>query len=455
MSQRVRSCQHSHERKGCKVNTLRSAASRRTRLTSALTMLLLSSLALVGACAPRIAVRIEDSTAAGDPLNVPGLRRFLDDSKPTPLHVVLVHGMGQGALPTAASDEATGDPPCIGRGTGPYQSTMQDLLPSLLSRLGAEDDCVQIAAQRSYGGVRHYRSHTISLGPDCPVDAPIELPEGTNCSRIVFHELNYASYFVFDDSNPYSLPGGAAVGQVEDKSHLFWNDVLLTEHAVGLNRRLKAQLVTWGLADATTYLDPYKRQEITNQMSVALLNIAWDAGSGGSPLVFLTRSLGSKVLFDSLARLYDLHYKPEDPNRSGQPPLLENTHAVFMLANQLPLLELGTTFDRDPAQRGEWLHRWMEVSGGASERVAIEPKELYLVALSDPNDPLTFRIAPTVRQYTSNPFGETETIKLIGADISVPIGTNWFNLFVDPVEAHSGHLRNELVLSILVDGWLD
>jgi hypothetical protein len=64
---------------------------------------------------------------------------------------------------------------------------------------------------------------------------------------------------------------------------------------------------------------------------------------------------------------------------------------------------------------------------------ASRPKQI--VAFSDPSDVLTYTVPQLPPVTVLNVFDRNET--------------NWFNLFVNPLKAHSGHSANPRVLSYL------
>jgi hypothetical protein len=348
---------------------------------------------LIASCTPLLQYQVIYSTEEHDS-SFSGLRAYLDQANANgqALHVVLLHGMGLGEPDEGESLYDTGF------------------------------SVSELPTKTLYDQVRVYR-YQASLGG----------------KKIVFHEINYAAYLAFPAGQfPYGKSWPV------DKRILYNNDKLLTRYAVPYNELIKTKIITWGFADATTYLDSKKREIITTNVAEALKDINEESTNG--TVSFITQSLGSKVLFDSLARLYGLGVPKPPGIASDDIDILKNTQSIYMMANQLPLLELGTNVDH-PLE-GESLYQWERLfqSSKISDTNFSTPKQLTIVAFSDPNDLLTFPIGPTIQQYV----GTNTTLRAI--DIAIPISTPIAGLFSDPVMAHTWHFHNSSVMGLLING---
>ncbi|MEJ7804730.1 MAG: hypothetical protein WKG03_02255 [Telluria sp.] len=169
-----------------------------------------------------------------------------------------------------------------------------------------------------------------------------------------------------------------------------------------LNARLKTSLVTYGFSDATMYLGPVGERlrtaiaggvcavvnDLTGQARYfEPMHTAGPVGRSGNraftstelcavrgtavpqPLTIITKSLGSRVLFDILT-------SERTPALASKLDLISNDELeVFMFANQIPLLGVGRL-----AQPKNKAAPWA--------------KKLKFIAVSEINDVLTYELVP-------------------------------------------------------------
>jgi hypothetical protein len=344
-----------------------------------------------------------------------GLRDYLNVHNK--LHVVFIHGMGLGR-PDMTFEEL-------------YSSPKDDEIVAIVHAFG-------------------WGNSVLTRMDKSPPDSLVKVFRyeiSTNDQGLIFHVINYARFFAFSpETSPYDGIEDTVIGN--SKKTLYENDLPLSrEGAIG-NATLKKGLITWGLADAATFLDFYKRAVITDELAQVLRTIYLEVNPPDKPangtLCFITQSLGSKVLFDTLAKIYDLNI-PREPGLSPPTPfdILGNTQTIYMMANQLPLLELGTEVD----QSYEWEELFRGNKGNKIGNTGFSvPDALTLVAYSDPNDLLTYPIVPTIRQFVG------ERTKLTAIDVMVNNSVSIFGLFGDPLRAHTGHFDNRMLMNYLVEG---
>ncbi len=165
--------------------------------------------------------------------------------------------------------------------------------------------------------------------------------------------------------------------------------------------------------------------------------------------VFITHSLGSRAIMDSLQRTVRRAGDPEfHDNRDVQrltDALREREFQLFMLSNQLPLLEAG----QDP----------QEITGAAAEFCGPDAprsherffKSLQMVAFSDPNDVMSYPIPETwVARYVDSrlcPKVTNITINIASVKSLFGLGT-----FANPLTAHTGYDEDERVGSLMAKG---
>jgi hypothetical protein len=170
--------------------------------------------------------------------------------------------------------------------------------------------------------------------------------------------------------------------------------------------------------------------------------------------VVISHSLGSRITIDGFQRIADMLKHPEKYDISGQMTAattgameaLRNKHVpIFMLSNQLPVLQLGRELPEVIGQKTAYCQ-----PDGAHyiERML---SETSIIAFSDPNDLLSYGI--------SRDFGEKYLDSRLCADITnVTINVakviNAFDIqgFANPLEAHVGYTKDDRVIALIANG---
>jgi hypothetical protein len=164
--------------------------------------------------------------------------------------------------------------------------------------------------------------------------------------------------------------------------------------------------------------------------------------------VFITHSLGSRITTDGLQRLTQVveaegRERPEVARVSQS--FQDRGVKVFMLANQLPLLQSGL----EPASVQGAVPAYCQPDGADFAHRAF--KETELIAFSDPNDLLSYPIPDAfVRDHVDSrlcPKQVNVTINI--ARISSLLG---FGEFANPLAAHSDYDDDERVIGLITRG---
>lgn len=173
----------------------------------------------------------------------------------------------------------------------------------------------------------------------------------------------------------------------------------------------------------------------------------WGAGTcrGGDSTpdrAFITESLGSKILFDAVNRLATRDDGTATPLRDA----LGKTRAIYMLANQLPLLRLaearaGVTTSRVMESELRWFGPAAVPEESAAAATA---PTLQVVAFTDPNDQFSYRLT-----YAS--LGE-DPRRLALFNVIVSNDKTYFGLAENPYPAHVGYWNNPRVPPLVLEG---
>lgn len=219
-----------------------------------------------------------------------------------------------------------------------------------------------------------------------------------------------------------------------------------------INARVKDVLIDDCLPDPLIY-QGVARDDIQRRMRDAILRVlAASDAPAGLPLMVVSESLGSKILFDTLLNMTH----EEAGSRASQMAIraVDRLRFLVMAANPIPLLSLAD----------------QQIPGGAGgigtgavrqavpvppdslqvllqERLARRPRSLVdrsltLVALTDPNDLLSYTLP--AERYAS----EEVTVY----NILVSNAPTWLGLLERPDRAHLGYLDNPDVGRLIACG---
>lgn len=268
------------------------------------------------------------------------------------------------------------------------------------------------------------------------------------------------------------------------------------------NRLIKEQLLDRNLADAMLYAGTYgrvMRRGIAEGLCLALRGAVstdgtpckWPQGSDAetgprTAYFFITHSLGSRMLYDTLLALAGTDVTnaagtfSQDEIANSTPfveQVLVETRSVYMMANQLPILGLayedGTHTSTDPPSSYEQVveklslaetARGAPVEGGRGPTAvfrtsvvalgvrraqaiqrrhrAFEP--LKIVAFSDPNDLLSWGIPSWYERAASG-----SQSGLVFTNVYVHNGTHWLGLYESPTDAHDNYFTKLDVWNVI------
>ena len=219
-----------------------------------------------------------------------------------------------------------------------------------------------------------------------------------------------------------------------------------------INARVKDVLIDDCLPDPLIY-QGMARDDIQRRMRAAILQVleASDAPAG-LPLMVVSESLGSKILYDTLLNMTH----EEAGSRASQLALraVDRLRFLVMAANPIPLLSLA---DQQIPAAAEGIgtgavRQAVPVPPDSlqvllQERLARRPRSLLdrsltLVALTDPNDLLSYTLP--VERYAS----EEVTVY----NILVSNAPTWLGLLERPDRAHLNYLDNPDVGRLIACG---
>src|SRR4051794_34869546 len=265
-----------------------------------------------------------------------------------------------------------------------------------------------------------------------------------------YGEVNIANYSSADGKKvrTYELTWSATTDALKERQ--FASDSTLASDRVLVNRELKAKLINDALADPVLYIGHYR-----NHMQFPIMR-AIDAilhdYQPQDELAIITQSLGSYMCYDTLLKMSRGEKIMGEKEYSADvvQDLIGHTNYVFMLANQLPLLELSEVSNPLPLQRASDTAVKALAGIRRQHRPKIRtrqpqiPLALHLVAFSDPNDLLTYpldqgSISGSTTVLYSNVIVSVERSAILG-------------VFAWPMTAHTGHEKSKVVMDLLAFG---
>ncbi len=170
--------------------------------------------------------------------------------------------------------------------------------------------------------------------------------------------------------------------------------------------------------------------------------------------VFVSHSLGSRITIDGMQRIAYFLANAEkfaDPSRKievtkASIEALQNKRLpIYMLSNQLPMLQLGRKL---PEVSGQGESYCSPASDRYHERMV---NETSIVAFSDPNDLLSYGIPPGFKdKYLDSRL--CATVTNVNINVAKIIDAFGLSDLANPLEAHLGYDRDDRVVALIANG---
>ena len=163
--------------------------------------------------------------------------------------------------------------------------------------------------------------------------------------------------------------------------------------------------------------------------------------------VFITHSLGSRIAIDTLRFFAELALTEETEEFIELRSVFSNKELpVYMLANQLPLLELG----RKPATVRGQIAKYCRPDGELHDQRILGKLPIY--AFSDPNDLLSYPIPPKFAdEYLDSRL--CPKVTNIAINVAQPISLFGLGEFASPGAAHGDYDHDERVIALIAHGF--
>ncbi|MCS0630898.1 hypothetical protein NX786_16320 [Telluria mixta] len=208
-----------------------------------------------------------------------------------------------------------------------------------------------------------------------------------------------------------------------------------------LNGYVKDRLLNDCLSDAVIYQGE-SHVAIRDAMVRTIAQVLEQDPDSEAPLVVVAESLGSKMLFDALSAMLE-SWQPQ--TRALGQQAARRLGLLFMAGNQLPILGLAEqrAIATQNMRVGDALQRFLDLRRRQPNRRAETLQRLAVVAFTDPNDLLSYRLLPA--RYTAP--------DVAVADVLVSNDSTWLGLIENPVTAHLDYLANPDVGTMIACGY--
>ncbi len=204
------------------------------------------------------------------------------------------------------------------------------------------------------------------------------------------------------------------------------------------------QAICWMLSSEFDEL-PFSEKKVCN---VSAYNQIKDFAD--NDMVFITHSLGSRILIDTLADVVDSVSKADAKIvKSADSQKIINSMknkelTVYMLANQLPMLQIGRKTPKIVNQYKQYCTK-----GGKyyNNRVF---KSIDIVAFSDPNDILSYDIP---QDFVDNYIDSRMCVNVTNVSLNIENPISAFGVsVVNPVAAHTQYDNDSRVIDLISYG---
>ena len=215
------------------------------------------------------------------------------------------------------------------------------------------------------------------------------------------------------------------------------------------NDLIKSQIMDDRLSDVTFYLNEDGGRQIRESIQDALLQslstekMTLEQLNGGStptaktaPLFVISESLGSKIVVDSLK---EFESRPQTQVFAQQ--TRGNIHTLFLLANQIPILNLGVGAASGGSPHYQHLEDFAEARN-AHRNPRLPDVPLHVVAFSDPNDIFSYQLAQNAILKQN----------AIISNVVVSNDHTVLGLYEDPGNAHTCYIQNSPVANAIAHG---
>jgi hypothetical protein len=267
--------------------------------------------------------------------------------------------------------------------------------------------------------------------------------------ELLFYELTWSEIIeperkilAFDDSAEYTFRRTALNAELKKffNSHVPDSLIFLGEAHVPILSSVRQSFCWMTQGDWDDYA-PFTDASCNIQSGSRLQQLKED------DYAMVTHSLGSRIAIDTLRFFGEWALTQETEKFIEFRSILPNKEIpVYMMANQLPLLELG----RKPATVRGQIAKYCRPDGALRDQRILGKLPIY--AFSDPNDLLSYPIPPNFAdQYLDSRL--CPKVTNIAINVAKPISLFGLGEIANPATAHGGYDHDERVIALIAHGF--
>jgi hypothetical protein len=274
----------------------------------------------------------------------------------------------------------------------------------------------------------------------------------TSGHSVIFYEQTWSGItdelkndLAYDTTREYAKNRSAVNGQMK-----YYLNSTLPDTAIYLGP--KGDLMLSSSIQSFCWMTNYSYEDLLdkgNEFCSASAETAFESLSKEN-YVFITNSLGSRIAIDALQQMAEkIRSLPSDNNQYQKTLnlLREKEITIFMLANQIPLLQMGKV----PPEHVGMRDAYCSVDGDRYNLRLF--KGVNIVAISDPNDLLSYGLEPdSADKYFDSALCPKISNVSITTAPSMDLG---FGEVANPLSAHTNYQRSPYVLDLIIDGLKD
>jgi len=160
---------------------------------------------------------------------------------------------------------------------------------------------------------------------------------------------------------------------------------------------------------------------------------------------FISHSLGSRITIDGMQYIAERLGHNQGKNKESVIALKEKIIPMYMMSNQLPMLQLGRKIPEVSNQKAQYCD---EAGENYAERLL---KKTPIIAFSDPNDLLSYAIPP---RFVDKYLDSRLCIDVTNININVAFVYDVFGMgkMANPMDAHIGYDTDDRVVALIAKG---
>ncbi len=266
--------------------------------------------------------------------------------------------------------------------------------------------------------------------------------------ELVFYELTWSEIteaekqaIAFDDSTEYTFRRTPLNGFMKKffNSHVSDPLIYLGEAHVPILASVQQAFCWMTVGDWEAYADQ-------SEVACDVFNPDRRQQFERDDFAFITHSLGSRIVIDTVQELADWALQQTAPEFVAMRQVFQDKRLpVYMMANQLPLLELG----RKPASVRGQIRDYCQPGGSKYDDRMIGHMPIY--AFSDPNDMLSYPIPPKFAdEYMDSRMCPQFTN--ITLNVAQPINLFGLSDVANPLSAHVDYDHDDRVIALMAHG---